>query len=69
MVLSVKSYQTALRGAYVAETCAYVDYEVGDTSFLVIRVWGMRLDRINCGFTILLWVLDHGGNEGSASEM
>jgi len=69
MVISVKSYQTTLRGAYVVETCDYVDYEVGDTSFLVIRVWGMRLDRINCGFTILLRGLAHGGNEGSASKM
>ena len=52
MVLSVKSHVTALSGAYVAEIRCCVDCQVIDTSFWVIRVLGMRLDRgrfINCG--------------------
>jgi len=47
MVISIKSHQTSLRGAYVAEMCDYVDCEGGEVSFWVIRVWeheSMRLD-------------------------
>ena len=43
MVLSVKSYQTASTGAYVAERRGYANCQVKDTSDWMFRVWGNEI--------------------------
>jgi len=45
MVISIKSHETTLSGAYVADIRCYMECQVSDTSFSVIRVLQMRLDR------------------------